>query len=51
MKMSGGVYIPNSEDNSFVAVTVVLDEDGEVEKVTNQNGEIIYEGEGGGGED
>ena len=52
MKKSGGVFIPNSENDSFVAVTVVLTEDGnDVEKIVNQAGDILFEKEGGGGGD
>lgn len=49
MKMSGGVTIPNSEVGNYVAVTVVFTEGGDVEKITNQQGEVLYEAEGGGG--
>ena len=52
MKKSGGVFIPNSENDSFVAVTVVLTEDdNDVEKIFNQVGEILFEKEEGGGGD
>ena len=52
MKKSGGVSIPNIENNTFVAVTVVFTEDDtDVEKIFNNAGEILFEKEGGGGED
>lgn len=49
MKKSGGVSIPNSENNTFIAVTVVFTEgDTDVEKIVDDQGEVLYEAEGGG---
>lgn len=51
MKMSGGITVTNSEHETVVAVTVVFGEGGDVEKITNQSGEVLYESGGGGGQE
>lgn len=51
MKMSGGITLTKSAPEADVAVTVVFSEGGDVEKITNQSGEVLYESGGGGGQE
>ena len=50
MKMSGGISWTDTT-GVLRAVTVIFYESGGIEKITDDQGNVLYEGEGGGGGD